>query len=356
MKTFEDLYQITSQLEQPPADDQRQLEWCDENEVLALAREQGGGYEIFMTGPALQPTSQLVRRHLKHDRWLTHTGQSFEANRLVLPRDAHYIPVAALLAEELLRNGVQRSAQSAFAMSEPLIEMALRRAALDEESVLGLIAELQLLETLMITYPDLRAQCLESWQGHDRGRDFVFDGVQVEVKATRGPRSVHEISSLAQVDPRRSASGEPVERLFLLSVGITGCDPTLADAVSLPSVVDSVLALLGPSDPQSRNDIQRLFLARIESYGPSIRRDGYAHDQMRAWTAYASTYSIRFKRLYDMNDESVDVLRRATVARCGHVSADTVTYTVELPDQIAGTDNPRSDIPAFVSELSAVIG
>ena len=189
-----------------------------------LPASRAGAFEVFVLGPKLRPRLPLVDRHLKHDTWQLSDGSYFEANRIVLPAEAHYVPTAAFLAEELLRNGIDSSPQPAFALSEPLIEMALRRTALDEDTVLGLLGELRFLELLLrgSDTTEQRANGLEAWEGYQRtSRDFVFNnGTEVEVKVTRGPHSSHQISSIAQVDPRRTAGGEPIEQLYLVSIGV----------------------------------------------------------------------------------------------------------------------------------------
>jgi hypothetical protein len=222
---------------------------------------------------------------------------------------------------------------------------------------LGLLGELRFLELLLeaASTPEQRAVSLEAWRGYERAsRDFVIPGgTEIEVKVTRGARSSHHVSSIAQVDPRRSAHGDPLEQLYLLSIGMQAYGPGgggSGEAVSVPTQVDAVLQLLGPHlEAGRRNEIQELFLAKVQGYG-SGSRAGYDHDEMRSWAAYETPWVRRFERVYDMNDDEVEVLRRADVEQRPLVSAETVRFVIELPDTL-GEDNPRSDVPGFAADI-----
>lgn len=356
MNTFEELFQLAQALSVPEHDEQRTVEWCDGGKRLGLARQQGGSYELFISGPKLRAERPLVERHLKHDRWSGKDDVEFEANRLVLPSGSQFLPIAAFLAEELLRNGVLVSVHAAFSRSEPLIEMALRRTALEEEALTGLMGELKFLLALLSVAqtPVQRAACLEAWKGYERSsRDFVFQGrADVEVKVTRGPRSSHQISSISQVDPKRAGDGWPLEQLYLLSIGLM---PALSvkqvDALTLPRQVEGILLALGPSvEPTKRNEIQELFLGRLSKYGADSRL-GYQHDEMSGWAAYNIPWLPRFWRVYDMNSDSLEVLRLSDVERRRLVAADSITFVANLPDEVPGEQNPRSDVESLASEL-----
>jgi hypothetical protein len=356
VNTFEELLSLAKTLRVPEHGNQRVVEWCDADRVLGLARQQGGAYELFIATGKLTVRSAVVERHLRHDRWKAGTETEFEANRLVLPAENHFVPVAAFLVEELLRNGVSASPQNAFTRVEPLIDLALRRTALDEETIVGLIGELMFLEVLLAEAETVmhRATCLESWRGYEPSRrDFVFIGrADVEVKVTRGVRSSHEISSLSQVDPRRTEDGTPIEQLYLLSIGLrTPAADEVSSARSLPRQVDAVLRMLGPNiDIGQRNEIQELFLTRVHRYGTAARR-GYSHDEMKAWEVYQPSWIQQFARAYDMNSAGIDVLRLAEVEQHRHVSAGSVTYVADLPDSVDSTPNPRVDLKLLAAEL-----
>ena len=264
--------------------------------------------------------------------------------------------MAAFLAEELLRRNVGESLALGFAKTEPLIEMALRRIALSEDELLGLLGELRFLEVLISIAGNLRsrAEALEAWRGHDRGsRDFVVGSRSLEVKATRGERSIHKIGSLAQIDPRRSDSNEPEEGLHLLSLGFRP-ESAMSEAspsLTLPAQVDAILQRLRAPDGDSRGgELQGLFLAKVASYGSEVGR-GYEHEEMHGWSSYQSRWQHGFLRIYDMTDRNVLVLRRQDVQRCSHVVLDSVSFEINLPDCVSGDLNPHADIFALAKHL-----
>ena len=355
MTNYESLLLIAQHLPIPSGEDQRAVEWCDQDHVVALARHRDGGFEIFMRCPPLHPVSTFLQRHLEYDRWRAGDRSEFDANRLCLPAEPYYMPVATFLVEELLRNGASADPGHAFAASEPLIEMALRRAALEEETVLGLLGELRMLELLLrcARTPQQTATALESWRGYERAsRDFSFgSNLALEIKVTRGPRSAHHISNISQVDTRRTAGSAPTEHLYLISIGLRPpSTPDNAQGMSLATQVNAVLGLLGPSQlAGSRNELQELFLARAARYGAGLRR-GYIHDEMSSWAAYRTSWEIRFERAYDMNVDAMKVLRVADVEPREFVPPESVTFIVELPDSVDGDSNPKTDLAAFSSE------
>jgi hypothetical protein len=354
--SFEQLLQLAETLPLPKSETEREVCWCENSNTVGFSRQVNGSIELFLCGDELRTASPLVRRHLRYDQWSRTTGGLFRANRLVFPADEHYTAATAFLAEELLRRDAVISLQNGFSLTEPLIEMMLRRTALSEEEVLGLIGELRFLEVLLSIAPDetKKALTLDSWRGHEQtSRDFVFSNAFVEVKATRGDRSLHQISSLMQVDPRRSEGELPVEQLHLLSLGFK---PVLtsenkAVSISLPQQVDVILKQLGGITTKgTRNALQNLFLSKVENYGSTLGH-GYVHDEMQNWAAYKAGWQHGFLRVYDMSDESVQVLRRSDVRRRGHVVFESVRFTIDLPDQITGELNPKNDLFALAKEL-----
>jgi len=353
---FETLYDIAQAIVTPDDAEERRIVWCDESKMLGLARQPSGAFELFLKGGPLSVRSPLVRRHLRHDTWRDAEKVDFPASRIAFPAEAHYQAVAAFIAEELFRNGLIDSVARAFAASEAIIEMALRRAALPDEAIIGLIGELRLLAILISVAetPADRAAAMEAWRGYQReARDFVFAAVSVEVKATRSGRSVHHISNLDQVDPLRSPDGNPTEQLYLVSFGLEQAEPEedAAGSFTLPTVINELLLKLGDSTkPGLRNEIQEILIERVRQYGNSSL--GYDHDSMSHWPAYSVPFRQRFGRAYDMNDDAVRVLRRAQLAPCSAVREESVRYEVELPDQITGDINPEADLFSFVRRVT----
>lgn len=128
----------------------RNLRWLAP--PLAIGRTASGDYEIFIRGDELRTSSSLVRRHVQHGEWRPEEGgDPFSASRIVLLGAPHFASIAALIATELLRAGIAgpTGAQQAFTDVEPIIEMAIRRGALSEQSIIGLVGELTLLRQLL---------------------------------------------------------------------------------------------------------------------------------------------------------------------------------------------------------------
>ena len=354
---FEELYIITQNIKVPDGPDERSVEWCDSSSCLGLAKQPNGAFELFIRGEPLSVSSPLVRRHLRHDTWRDAAGLEFHANRIAFPEEAHYQAVAAFIAEELFRNGLSSSIAKSFTVSEPIIEMALRRSALSEEVIVGLLGELRLLNVLLsqASSPTERGILIESWRGYRlETRDFVSGSCSVEVKTTRGRNSVHRVSGIRQVDPDRAASGEPEETLYLVSFGLRPLDEgeDLTSAICLPETVDELLRKLGPlTESLPRNEVQEILISRIREYGGSAL--GYDHDTMRTWPAYTVQYQQGFTRIYDMNDDNVRVLRLKQISPCDAVPPDSVNFEINLPDRVTGDINPELDIIGFARRFIA---
>lgn len=167
---FEELFAITNSTERSTTGGVRHVKWCGKNKILGIARQPDGGFEIFLRGEQLYPESSLVKRHLLYDVWEQKDDERFAASRIALPSDPHYQPVTAFIAEELFRCGLsdEPSLPGAFRLSEPIIEMSLRRNSLPENVIVGLIGELFLLKTLLgrSTTELQKAKALESWRGY----------------------------------------------------------------------------------------------------------------------------------------------------------------------------------------------
>lgn len=356
IKSFEQLLQLTEGLTKPKLENDRDVHWCEIHHTIGFSRQLNGSIELFLCGDELLAISPLVKRHLRFDQWTRSGGEIFKANRLVFPSDEHYTAATAFLAEELLRNNVVTSLQNGFSQTEPLIEMMLRRTALNEDEMLGLLGELRFLDVLLTVASDStqKAIALDSWRGHEQAsRDFVFGLASVEVKTTRGDRSVHHINSLMQVDPRRSESDQPVEQLHLLSIGLK---PMLQGesqmiGISLPSIVNEILEKLGSTSiDDQRNELQNLFLNKVSNYG-TLTGHGYVHNEMHKWPIYQNNWQHGFLRIYDMNDEAVQILKRRDVQRRAHVVFDSVKFSIDLPDRITGELNPQNDLFLFAKKL-----
>jgi hypothetical protein len=357
MQTFEELHELIQSAAATTLESEREVRWLDPKKVLGVARNQRGALEVFLCGPRLHPRSSLLRRHMQFDSWQFGETALFDANRIVLPSAPHFVPIAALIAEELLRNrAAEGELERAFAASEPIIELALRRTALPEEVVLGLVGELFFLDMLIRAAANSseRASVLRAWQGCAPGaHDFVFDAALVEVKTTTHPYSRHAISSLNQVDPEED-NGKSV---LLLSLGVVDAASAAGSGIAardsgltLPRLVESILRGLGSNIQKGeRNETQEILVRQVRDYGGDSSV-GYDHDIMSEWDVYQNAYSFRFQRLYDMRDSLIRVLRHQDVD-AQFVPHDSVRFTLVLPERVRGDLNPTTDLFAAVPFL-----
>jgi hypothetical protein len=353
--TFEELYELVRALNVPTEEGQRLVEWCDGAERIGIARDRDGGYEIFVTGDELRPTLPIVARHLQYDSWDQVDRPRTRANRIVLSSAPHFASVSCFLVEELYRHDAPKSPQSAFAEIEPLVEMALLKPTVEEETAIGLLGELCLLEQLIESAQDAKdvARCIESWRGYEQAaRDFMMGRYAVEVKSTRGNHSYHHISNISQVDPHRDIGGEPLEDLFLVSCGFVPPDSRLGAEISIPERTDQILRLL--ADPGvERNAIQELFLERLRQFGLGDEA-GYDHDTMQGDSTYGRSWSMSFCRVYSMNSPDMDVIRRSEVEQRSYVPVETLSFVIELPSNADSGGLFSDGVSDLVDLLAAV--
>lgn len=325
----------------------RNMRWLAD--PLAVGRTTSGHFEIFICGEELSTSSNLVRRHMQHGEWRPlEGGQPFFANRIVLPEAPHFASIAAVIAIELLRAGIvdSRGAQSAFSDVEPIIELAIRRGALPENVIVGLVGELTLLRQLFISnsnQPESLLRVLDYWQGwQEGGRDFRIGSYSIEVKTTRASASIHKFTGLHQVEPTMLPSGL-MESLCILSVGLVASS-TIGE--SLPQLVDDILAIL--SRAEASEETTNEFLRRVSLYGQSGR--GYEHLAMRDWSVYGVRFAHTFEpRLFRLDDNEFALLTRDMLSAT-FVQADDLSFTAHLPDQVS-TFNPA---PNWEAELQVI--
>lgn len=344
---FEDLRTDLERLT-VPAGQARHMRWLEA--PLAVARTAFGDYEIFIRGPELRATSSLVGRHIQHGDWQPEEGgDPFPASRIVLPSAPHFASIAALIAVELLRAGVSgpRGAQAAFADVEPIIEMAMRRGALSENVIVGLIGELIVLRQFILAQGGQSVgamRTLDFWQGwQEGGRDFRIGHHSIEVKTTQAVTSIHEFSGLHQLEPELLPGGA-VEQLHLMSIGVAA-STTIGE--SLPSIVISILTLLSPADVDV--ELTGEFLRRVAQYG-SQSGAGYVHDVMQDWSVYGTRYAHTFiPRLYRVDDPAMRLLGRDILAQT-FVQPQGLSFTMHIPEQVSAF-NPA---PAWEAELKSM--
>jgi hypothetical protein len=347
-QTFESLRDRISSLAAAKDPNRRDIVWADAQQRIGLARDTQGRIELFVAGEELVPTLSTVRDRVEYQRWFIHDGEPFDANRLILPSASHFDAVTALICVELVDNGFHRRPREAFKETEPVIDLALRRAGLGSEPLIGLIGELVLLDALLGESPAAAHETFLAWFGYKPStRDFQLGQVGVEVKTTTGPASTHVIHGVHQVELGVSVGGEPETRLFLVSLGVRWLDDQATGGLSLPDVVDAVLSRLADDEDRSA------FLAAVRSYGGDSAV-GYNHHEDRHRRRFRRRFELRFERCYDMLDEAIQVLRSSQLDGLVHIDPDSLTYRVVLPNQVRGDLNPRVGLSSIANHLLAV--
>lgn len=335
----------------PPAssDLDRVLVWVDVDHRLALSRDVRGRVEVFIVCEALAATSRELASAIQHQTWTTASGDPLPANRLVLPAAKHFDGVAAFICAELTANGIGIDPVTAFGRTEPAIALALRRAALSDQALVGLAGELYVLARLTGALPSLSEPIIDGWYGSGPStRDLQVGTVGIEVKTTSGPMSTHHIQGLHQVQLGFGTGGAPETHLFLLSLGVEWLASASSAGRTIPDLVDVVLASLPDSAARDA------FLARVKQYGGDAGI-GYDHHADRVASRYSQPFQARFERLYDLSDEALHLLRSADVAHALHVQQDSIGFRVQLPAQVRGDVNPVAGMPAIVEHLAAIL-
>lgn len=115
-------------------------------------------------------------------------------------------------------------------------DMLTARRGLTTEKEVGLVGELIFLDYLIRTIGSEPA--IAAWQGpFGEEHDFVFDGIDLEIKTTSSERRRHVITGLTQLLPRAGTA------LAVLSIQITRA--SAASGLTLPGMVAQVRALVG---------------------------------------------------------------------------------------------------------------
>lgn len=349
-RSFEWLRDRVGRLEPAVGPQSRDVVWVDESHAVAVARDHRGQLEVFVVGDQLVPHVPAVRECLEYQRWATTSGEELNANRVVLPSAPHFDAVTALICVELIDNGLHSDPQAAFGRTEPVIALALRRAAMGHEALLGLAGELVFLSALTRAASPLAASALvEGWKGsRPSTRDFQLGPVGVEVKTTTGPASEHYIHGVRQVELGVPVDGVPETSLFLMSLGIRWLDGSSA-GFRIPELVDSVLSQLPDASAAER------FLTEVRQYGGDVAL-GYDHEVHRTASRFRRPFEVRFERLYDMTDDAIQVLRSSDLDGLVHLEQNSVTFRVSLPVQVRGDINPVTGMAAIVGRVLAKAG
>lgn len=337
MTSYED---VLDQINAVPAGitgDDRTITWLTDAQVVGLARNSRGHLELFLAGDQLKPRTGTVKSAIHYHTWHRDTQPPLSANRIRLPALGHFDQVGAFIAAELLREQADANLERAFAVTEPLIELAIKRLEISENAILGLVGELLLLDALCRRADDLHVgPVIQAWDGWRRSaRDLTWEGTGVEVKTTTRTTSSHAIHGVHQIEPAAATDDDPgEERLLLVSIGLRQADPDVL-GLSIPSLVESIVERLNATGASGLVDE---FLTRVAMYG-SESGIGYEHATMASEAPFTAPFTVTFIRGYDMADPAVEVLRRDDVVAHQHVDAQSLTFRVELPATIS-FDNP----------------
>lgn len=312
------------------------------NDEIGVARGQQDRIEIFLPGEPLISQLPAVSRLMQHGRWLRRERDThLDAARLLLPTGDEYDAIAATIIVELSCSGLEQDRQRAFSRCEALIEVALAKADLAAESVLGLWGELYLLQLwLRAERPSLSP--LDQWLGYRPSvRDFVVGRLGVEVKTTLGSTSSHQVSGMHQTEPTPSDTQPSEEQLLLVSLGLTRSD----QGASVLGLIGQIDALVREQDPTRIED----FHTHVSDY--ASRGTGYWRANENQPPLLDQRYGVSFARGYDMGDPSISVLRLADVQARPYVQTDSVTFRINLPNRLQGDLNPLVGVPAVIERL-----
>ena len=310
----------------------RTINWLTDAQVVGVARNSRGHLELFLAGEQLKPRTSTVKYAIHYHSWHRDTQPPLSANRILLPALGHFDQVGAFIAAELLREKADANMERAFAVIEPLIELAIKRLEIAESAILGLVGELLLLDALCRRADDRHVgPVVQAWDGWRRSaRDLTWEGTGVEIKTTTRTTSSHAVRGVHQIEPAAATDDGPGEsRLLLVSIGLRQTDPNVP-ALSIPSLVESIVARLTVSGAGGLVDE---FLKRVAMYG-SESGIGYEHATMANEAPFTTPFSLTFIRGYDMADPAVEVLRRDDVLAHQHVDAQSLSFRVDLPATI----------------------
>lgn len=331
-----------------PDGDHRRIRWVDPGRTLAYARDQDGQLEVFLVGPSLHAHEASVRERLVHDIWTNETGDTMRANRVTLPSGAHFDAATAAILVELVSNAYPADPETAFRQTEPLIALALGQARAENAVLTGLAGELLTLVALLRS-PQAPSpkELLRAWQGWERSsRDFQLGPVGVEIKTSTTSTGRHRIQGWYQVEPGVASDGTVETTLFLLSIGVLWL-PEDADGHTIERLVVEVLDRLP-------GHLHKQFLDAVRNYaGSQIEIDAAGAAAQRALRRpFVTTY----ERLYDMADERIEVPRSGDLAAFGHLVTDSISFDIQLPENVRGDRNPvlgLTDAVATILHCSA---
>ena len=339
MTSYEEVLDQINAVPAGIAGEDRTITWLTDAQVVGIARNGRGHLELFLAGDQLKPRTTTVKSAIQYHSWYRENQPPLSANRILFPALGHYDQVGAFIVTELLRERVDANLERAFTVTEPLIELAINRLEISENAILGLVGELLLLDALCRRADDMHVGPLvQAWDGWRRSaRDLTWQGTGVEIKTTTRTTSSHAIHGVNQIEPAPATHDAPGEaRFILVSVGLSLADPNVP-ALSVPSLVNSIIERLTAS---GAGGVVDEFLRRVATYG-SESGIGYEHTTMANEATFKTPFNVTFIRGYDMADPAIEVLRHDDVVAHQHVDAQSLTFRMELPATI-NIENPVS--------------
>lgn len=341
MTTYEATLNQINSIPAGSAGDDRTITWLTASQVVGLARNSLGHLELFLAGDQLKPRTSTVKSAMQHHSWHRENQPPLSANRILLPPLGHFDQIGAFIAAELLREKADTDLVRAFAATEPLIELAIKRLEISESAILGLAGELLILDALCRrAHDDLVGMIVQAWDGWRRSaRDITWEHTGVEIKTTTRGTSSHTIHGVHQIEPSPTTDEDPGEaRLLLVSVGLHQAEPD-QPAFSIPSLVESILGRLRTTGSDGVIDD---FLTHVSAYGAESGM-GYKHAEMASDAPFTTPFIMTFVRAYDMRDAAIEVLRWDDVVAHQHVDVQSLTFRVDLPATIS-INNPVAGV------------
>lgn len=358
MTTYEQQLEIVEDLQLPSTPDERYIRWCLDGAPVGFALTPAAQIEIFLRGPALDARFERVRQATEHQRWFRSDGDELLANRILLPGAGHFDKMAALISTDLMRNGGIDDLPSAFATTEPLIDLAIGELLLAQNAFLGLCGEMLLLRTLLEAAPPSRnREVLDAWHGYrETPRDFQLGFVGVEVKTTTSGTSSHQFEGIHQLELGHGVDGTEEDHFYLCSVGLDWVvDGKDESTTTLPEIVEALLARMQETlGPVADNHINS-FIRHISEYGLASEL-GYDHARMSEFARFNSRFSVRFVRCYDMTDNAIKLLTTDDMHARPFIERDSLRLRINLPDYVGGDLNPIDGLGPSAKRILASAG
>ncbi len=163
------------------------------------------------------------------------------------------------------------------------------------------------------------------------------------MKTTTGATSTHHVQGFHQVEFGHGVGGVAETHLFLFSLGVRWLQPEPGVGETIPELVETILARLPQPDGA-------WFLECLKRYG-NDEATGYDHSAQNGSSAFARPFTLTFKRLYDLRDPQVRIIRRSDVEDAVFTPASSVRFKVEFPARISGDVNPVVGLRAIVEAI-----